>query len=130
LNPPFALLGAVALNVLIGMVCLVAGTLLVGSFVDGMLDNIRTSPAGAIAMRATVFGLPIYGALGLIGANATWRGSAWGWWLVLAVDLGGIVILGWAVLAGGPDYFKAGIVILGLAVLLLVLPPTRAARRS
>jgi hypothetical protein len=124
------LIGAVALNVLIGVVCFVAGILLVGSFIDGMLDNVRTSPSGAIAMRATVFGLPIYGALGLIGANATWRGSAWGWWLVLAVDLVGIVILGWAALAGGPGSFWAGIVILALAVLLLVLPPTQTARRG
>jgi hypothetical protein len=130
MNRPITLIGAVALNVLIGLPCFLAGVLLVGSFIDGKLDHIVTSPSGAVAMRATVFGMPIYGALVLIGANAIWRRLARGWWLVLAADVIGIAILAWAISIGGPDYFKAGVVILGLALVLLVLPPTRAALRN
>lgn len=127
MNRPITLIGAVALNVLIGLLCLAAGVLLVAAFLDGMHERVGISPRDAIPTRVIIFGMPIYGALALIGANAAWRRAARGWWLALAVDLVGIAFFLWAVSMDGPDSVNAGFVIWGLAVVLLALPPTRAA---
>jgi hypothetical protein len=127
---PITMIGAVALNGLIGVTMLFAGVLLVGAFLDGMHERVGISPSLAIPTRVIIFGMPIYGALAVIGAIATWRRSARGWWLALAVDLVGIASLVWVVSLDGPDSVNAGFVIWGLAVVLLVLPPTRAALRN
>ena len=129
MNGPITLIGAVALNVLIGLLCLAAGLLLVGAFLDGMLDRIGISPRDAFATRAIVFGMPIYGACALIGAIATWRRSARGWWLVLTVDIVGIAFLAWAVSIDAPGSVYAALLLWFLAVALLVVPATRAALR-
>jgi hypothetical protein len=127
---PFTLIGAVALNVLIGVTTLLAGVLLVAAVVDGMLNRIAIDPRNVLAARMFVFGLPIYGVLAIVGAFSTWRRSARGWWLALAVDLVGIAFLAWQVSIDGPDWVSTGLVIWGVAVVLLVLARTRAALRS
>jgi hypothetical protein len=130
MNRPITLIGAVALNLLIGVTTLFAGVLLVVAFIDGTHERVGISPSLAIPTRVIIFGMPIYGALAVIGAIAMWRRSTPGWWLALAVDLVGLAFFGWVVSLDGPDSVNAGFVIWGLAVVLLVLPPTRAALRT
>ena len=127
---PITMIGAVAVNVLIGVTTLFAGVLLVGAFLDGMLDRIAIDPRNVLAARMFVFGLPVYGVLAIVGAFSTWRRSALGWWLALAVDIVGIAFLAWQVSIDGPDWVRTGLVIWGVAVVLLVLARTRAAPRS
>jgi hypothetical protein len=127
---PITVIGAAALNVLFGLTTLFAGVLLVAAFVDGMLDRIGIDPRNFLAARMFVFGLPIYGALAIVGAISTWRRSARGWWLALAVDIVGIAFLAWQVSIDGPDWVSTALVIWGVAVVLLVLARTQGAFRS
>ena len=118
---PRTLVRAVALNALFGV-----GGLLVG------VQLLLASSDAALGVRPVPVGLAIYSAVALCAAILLWRGSRLGWWLALAVDGAGLVVLGWvlAITGLGDVVLLIGIVIWVVAIAMVVAPPTRAALRS
>jgi nicotinamide riboside transporter PnuC len=82
-------------------------------------------------MLAMTLVIGAYGLLAIVGAIGAWRQSPRAWTLVVVIDLVGLVIITWTrSLADALDgVLLTGIVIWGLAVLLVLAPPTRAALR-
>jgi hypothetical protein len=130
MNRPITLIGAVVLNLLIGLVCIFFGLLFVWAFLNGDHERIGISPSAAIPARIITFGTPIYGALAVVGAVGTWGRSVRGWWLSVAVDLVGLAFLVWAVSIHWLDSGAPLFATLGVALGLHVVSSTRSALRD
>jgi hypothetical protein len=130
MNRPLTLIGAVVLNLLIGLVGIFLGLFFVWAFLNGDHERIGISPSAAIPARIIIFGTPICGALAVIGAVGTWGRSVRGWWLSVAVDLVGLAFLVWAVSIDWLDSGAPLFATLGVALGLHVASSTRSALRD
>ena len=128
---PVSLVLAAALHLVIGLSGMAVGASLLSAAADSGLASVGISPNDAIALRAIVVGILLYGALEVVAAIGIWRRAVWGWTMALVVDLAGLVVLGWTLaIAGiGDPVLLSGIAIWSIAVALLVVRPTRAALR-
>jgi hypothetical protein len=119
---PATLEAAALANVMIGVSGLAVGLTLFAAMAAAAVSS------GALVGIPLILSIPAYGALATAGGIGLWRRSRLGWRVALVADLIGLGVLLWALtLSEGDAVIVGGLVIWGLAVALLVAPPTRAA---
>lgn len=125
---PSVLVAGVVLSLVIGLSGVGVGLTFIGAGLSGSRGGF--APEVAEAGLRMGLGIGGYGFLVTAGAVGVWRRSWPGWWLaVAALGLGLVTLAALMVIASMDEVLFAGVLIWGLAIGLLVAPPTRTALR-